>query len=109
MISYLVFVLVQLLLIFAAPVFQLVLSTRRLREKTKLDLFWVSFIALILGFSLSVCATLIAIYGLPAGTRCATGCMAFLIVGIMITLTTAPIIGIIMYVIFRINRKPSVN
>ncbi|MBB3055617.1 hypothetical protein [Mucilaginibacter gotjawali] len=82
MLRFLFFGLIPLMLIFAAPVFQLILSIKALKGKTKLNLLWVSFIALILGVLLPVGATFISIYGLPPGTKCATGSVGLVLGGV---------------------------
>jgi hypothetical protein len=107
MISRLFFVFIPLILIFAAPVFQLVLSVYVLKGRIKLNLFWVNLIALALGVSLPVCAMMISMYGLPAGVKCATGCTAFLIFGLMITIISFPIVAIFIYLQYRIKNKRS--
>jgi len=105
MISYLFFFILPLLLIFAAPVFQVLASVYVLKRKIKSGLFWVNFMSLILGFLLPAGAIIIAVYGLPPGPQCLTGPMSLVFGGIMITVIFVPIIAIIIYLIHRFKRN----
>ena len=109
MLRFLFFGLIPLMLIFAAPVFQLILSIKALKGKTKLNLLWVSFIDLILGVLLPVGATFISIYGLPPGTKCATGSVGLVLGGWMITAMTVPIIGIVMSALYHFKHKSGLS
>lgn len=99
MIRYLIFVWVPLLLLLVAPAGQVILSVYVLKGKTRLNLFWVDFIALIAGFLLPVCATMLSIAGLAPGVRCVTGNVGIAILGWMLTALLVPVIGVAFFII----------
>jgi hypothetical protein len=87
------------------PLLQVALSVRVLKGKTSLNLLFVDFIALIIGGILPVCATMISLLGFPSALKCADGCFAFVILGWMITAVFIPIIGLVVYIIYRKKHK----
>jgi len=105
MISYLFFVILPLIFVFAALVFQVIVSIFVLKGKLKLRLFWVNFMALMLGILLPAGVTMILIHGLPPGPQCITGLMSFVFGGVFITVITVPVIAIITWLIYRFKRK----
>jgi hypothetical protein len=105
MIDYVVFVLIPLTLLLVSPAFQIVLSVFVLKGKVRLALFWVNFIALIAGFILPVCASVLSMVNLAPGPQCLTGNVAIAIFGWMITMVTMPIISTIFYIVFLYRKK----
>ncbi len=108
MFHFLAFSIIPLILLLTAPVLQVVASIFVLRGKIRLGLFWVNFLAIIAGFILPVCATMLAIAGLPAGIKCITGYVGMVILGWMIGVVVIPIVALVFYIIFLRRKKNQV-
>jgi len=89
-----------LLLLFAAPIWQIIFSVKRIKGRTNIMLALTAFISLMLGLILSFSVSAYAIYTVPPGTKCITGEVAIFFLGAMITIFFVPIIEIITSIIY---------
>jgi hypothetical protein len=83
---------IQLLMIIAAPIIQIILSVYKLRNKIAWHLSVITFVSFLLGIILPIAATVLSISSLPKGIRCVTGFIGIAAIGFMITAITVPII-----------------
>lgn len=95
-----------LLIIIAAPVIQIVLSTLRVKGRISLPIVAIAsltpFLGVILSFSLTV---VIPPYITSSGLRCGTGPVVVAMASIFIQFIASPIIGIISYIAYRFKQK----
>jgi hypothetical protein len=96
---------IPLVLMFFAPGLQLYLSSLRIKNKIIMPLLAITLISFLLGIILPVLAMFISMMGLSPQIKCATGCTAFLGLGILITIITTPIIGLISFIKYRDRQK----
>jgi hypothetical protein len=99
------FFLISIILTFTAPVLQIILCAQRLKYKIKLPLWASTLLTFTMGLILPVAATMIASYALSPTIKCAEGIELFAVLGIFLTVTTIPLIGIISYIKFRMKNK----
>jgi hypothetical protein len=88
---------IPLILIFSPPVLQIKLSSLRSKGKIAMPLWCINLLALALGVILPVIAMFVSMYGLPAGVKCATGCVAFAVLGFLINAIAIPVIALLGY------------
>lgn len=105
MIDYIVFALIPLVLIFTAPILQIIFSVLTLLSKTRLTLFWITFLALVAGSVLPVAAGQLTIAGLPPGAKCLMPNAAFVIGGWIITMVSVPAISFIFFIIYWFTKR----
>jgi len=86
-----------LILILLPPVAQIIFSAQNLNRKIKTPLWLINLLVFISGLVLPVLATIISMATLPAGIKCATGCIGFAFLGWMINVTIVPIIAACTY------------
>jgi hypothetical protein len=95
----------EFVLLFAAPVLQIILSLFKLTGKVKLHLYIIFFIALFTGAACSFLSMKIILDQMralaPDRYICGMPAMALLLGGLFITFVTAPIITIIGYFVNR--------
>jgi hypothetical protein len=96
---------IPLVLMVFAPGFQVYLSSLRLKNKITMPLLAIFLMSFLLGLILSVFAMFISMMGLSPQIKCATGCTAFLGLGILITIITTPIIGLVSFIKYRDRQK----
>lgn len=92
--------LLLLLLLFAAPIGQIIFSIKRMKSHTNICLALIAFISLISGFILSFTVAAYAIYRVPPGTKCITGEVAIFFAGAMITTFFVPVIALVFSIIY---------
>lgn len=99
----------ELLLLFAAPILQIILSVLRLVSKIALPLFIIFGIALFSGIMCSFIAMRIVLDAMSQEAHgrgiCGMPAMAALFAGVFITLVTTPLIAIVSYFINRYIQK----
>jgi hypothetical protein len=95
-----------LLIITAAPIIQITLSTLRVKGRIGLPIGSIMFLTLLLGVVLSISLTVvIPPYISPSGLRCGTGPVVVAMGSIFIQFVASPAIGIISYIIYRFKQK----
>jgi len=95
-----------LLIIIAAPIIQIILSTLRIKGHIGLPIGGIMFLTFLLGVILSVSLVIIIPpYVLPSGSKCGTGPVTAAIGSIFIQIIASPIIAIISYGIYRLKRR----
>jgi hypothetical protein len=95
-----------LLIIIAAPIVQIILSTLRVKGHIGLPIGGIMSLTFLLGIVLSVSLmSIIPPYISPSGFKCATGAVTVAIGSIFIQMLASPIIGIISYLAYRIKTK----
>ena len=101
---------IVLLLILAAPIIQIILSTLRVKERVGLPIGAITILSFILGIALTFVAlnTRTSSSSID-GLRCDFAGGAILLGGIFLQMITAPIISIISYGIYRIKRRNNEN
>ncbi len=87
------------LLLFMPSIFQIAYTVMRLKNKTRISLFAIFLLTLVLGFILSIAATYISSYGISYGIDpnelyCVNGVQIFLFLGIGIAVFVTPLIGL---------------
>jgi hypothetical protein len=105
----LIFGVVPLVLLFTAPIVQIILSRRKLNNNTIFSLGSIAAISFILGIVFPVAATYIALCGLSPDIKCATGIIGIAPLGIFITIVTTPVISLIFYLMDKAKRKASIS
>jgi hypothetical protein len=98
---------IPLLMLFIAPALQIILSRLRIKGKVRLPLVAIFLLALLLGFMLSISAFFVSISGLSPGIKCLTGFTGLIVLGILITLVTTPLIAIVSFIMFNKRHKTS--
>ncbi|MFD0763885.1 hypothetical protein ACFQZI_03425 [Mucilaginibacter lutimaris] len=101
----LIFAIIPLLLLFTAPVIQVVLSSKKVHGKIALSFIGINIISLLLGIILPLVATYIFICGISSNIKCITGVEGVAIIGFLITFIATPIIAIISYSNYKSNQK----
>jgi hypothetical protein len=97
--------LVELVLIFAAPVAHIILSILHFTGHVKLSITIITLICLIAGIVLPVLASYIDIVNLPTNVKCATGSVGFAFLGMFFTIAVIPASAIIFSIIAHYKRK----
>lgn len=94
-----------LVLIFSAPIVQIILSILRIGKRITLPLSWIAALTFISGLVLSYYAMILAEpRPLPVAPRCSPESF-ILLGGIISTTISTPIIGIVSYIAYRIKQK----
>jgi hypothetical protein len=100
--------LTALLLLFIAPVFQIILLTLKIRGRINPPAGVIAILTFILGITLSIVSMNLVesdIHPNPIGPKCGTILAAFLFAGFFITAVATPIIELIFFAINRFIRK----
>lgn len=100
---------VPMLMLFIAPVIQIVYSVKRINGSTKLSLASIAGSTLILGLILSIAGVVVSMWLLPSDIRCATACIGFAPLGLMILCITTPITFFISLNRYRSKQKMIAN
>jgi hypothetical protein len=99
----------ELLLLLVAPVLQIILSVLRLSRKLSVPLSVIFGFAVITGIACSFFASNLVVEGIRAESHgqyvCGMPGLAFVIIGLFITLVSTPIIAIVCYFISRSQNK----
>lgn len=105
----LIFGILPIVLLFTAPIVQIVLSRKRLKDKTHFTLGGIVTLTFILGIIFPIAATYIAICGLSPDIKCATGIAGIAPLGIFITIVATPVIALIFYLMDKSKRKAAIS
>ena len=101
-----------MLLIFIAPIFQIIVSILRVTRVILVPLYLIFASTILLGFTLSFTAMGSILDNMPGtGPHCGMPAMGVLFGGIFITLITSPIISLVVFLINRSinNREAAVE
>jgi hypothetical protein len=90
-----------IIFVLCSPIIQVILSFRGIKGKSNLSIGAIFGICLLLGIVLPILSSVILIGVLPSGVKCVTGEVSAGILGIMFTVITTPIIGVVSYTIYR--------
>jgi hypothetical protein len=107
--NVLLLILIPLLLITLAPILQIFLSHLRLKGKITMPIMASAVLAFIHGIILSFVATAVSTMGLSPDIKCATGCVVFIGLGLLITIITTPLLGIIYYILYRRKQRMTLS
>jgi len=96
-----------LLIIIAAPIAQIILSTLRIKRRIGLPIGAITALSFMLGIVLTFAALNIvaAPPQLPGRIRCGTGEAALLFCGLLLQLILAPTIALISYGIYKLKSR----
>ena len=89
----LIFGILPFVLLFTAPIVQIVLSRQGLKDNTTFSFGNIAVISLILGIILPIAATYIALCGLSPDIKCAMGITGIAPLGIFITIVTTTVVS----------------
>jgi hypothetical protein len=99
----------EFVLLFTAPILQIILSVLKLNSKIKLHLFIIFFVALFTGLACSFLSMKIVLDQMralaPDRYICGMPAMALLLGGLFITFIATPIITIVCHFIYRYLHK----
>ena len=101
-----------LVMIVLPTITQIILTRLRLKHKTKIPI-WLTFIlTLVLGSVMAFAATMVSTHGFPVSDNpnegsCATGAASFLFLGLLLTATATPIIGLVGGILYRKSKFDS--
>jgi hypothetical protein len=97
---------IPLIMILLAPIVQIGLLLRRLKNVSFISTAVITLVMVTLGIFLSFMATLFSLHGFDlAGIKCATGAGFFVVVGSMFSITVIPLIGIVYYLIIYFKKR----
>jgi len=71
------------------------LTALRIKGQTKLSIISIFFLSVLLAGLLATLAFIISLYGLPPDIKCASGCTAFIGLGLFNVCFVMPLIGLI--------------
>ena len=96
---------IPLILIFVAPVMQVILCSLRIKGKLTNSIGVITAQMMLLGIALPVLATYISMASLPPDIKCATGCITFVVIGLFMTMVFIPIAGVVSYWAYQSKHK----
>ena len=102
---FMILFLLELIMMIAAPVMHIWLSTLYLNGRITLSILTITLISLVTGITLPILASYIDILNLPPDIKCATGSAGFAAIGISLTIIIIPLSAITFYIIGWYKRR----
>jgi hypothetical protein len=99
-----VLLLIELLLMIAAPIAHIIHCIIRLKGRTKRSLITLTLIWFTAGLIMPVLSTYLSIAALPPDVKCATGLGSIMVIGILLTISMIPISTMVFYLVDRYKR-----
>jgi len=100
--------LAALLLLFIAPLFQIILLTLKIKDRIRIPAGVTAILTYILGIVLPIASMYLVesdVHPDPSGPRCSIISASFLMIGVFITVIFTPVIEFIFFIIRRLKKQ----